>query len=84
MAQRTALAVITVLVLLTGVTQAQWVHRQTPGIPRLANGQPNLSAPAPKAPDGRPDLSGIWQTTTGKWLFSWRYGTVASGRVNRV
>ena len=61
MAQRTALATITALVLLSGVTQAQWVHKPTPGIPRLPNGQPNLNAPAPpKLPDGHADLSGIW------------------------
>ena len=41
---------------------AQWLNYPTPGIPRLANGKPNLSAPAPKAADGRPDLSGIWET----------------------
>jgi len=39
---------------------AQWEGYPTPGIPRLADGKPNLSAPAPKAADGRPDLSGIW------------------------
>src|SRR5438552_2697501 len=62
MVQRTALATIAALVLLlSGVTHAQWVHRQTPGIPRLPNGQPNLNAPAPpKLPDGHADLSGIW------------------------
>ncbi|HUK34230.1 MAG TPA: hypothetical protein VLV86_09985, partial [Vicinamibacterales bacterium] len=47
---------------------AQWIGYPTPNIPRLPNGQPNLSAPAPKAPDGHPDLSGIWITTSGKWL----------------
>jgi hypothetical protein len=39
---------------------AQWLTHPTPGIPRLADGRPNLKAPAPKTPDGRPDLSGIW------------------------
>jgi hypothetical protein len=39
---------------------AQWVNYASPGIPRLADGKPNLSAPAPRAADGRPDLSGIW------------------------
>ena len=43
-----------------GALSAQWINRQTPGIPRLADGKPNLKAPAPKTSDGRPDLSGIW------------------------
>jgi hypothetical protein len=40
--------------------QAQWPAYKTLGAPRLANGEVNLAAPAPKAPDGHPDLSGIW------------------------
>ena len=44
---------------------AQWLTYPTPGIPRLADGQPNLSAPAPKSADGRPDLSGIWAAECG-------------------
>ena len=30
------------------------------GIPRLQDGKPNLTAPAPRTADGKPDLSGIW------------------------
>lgn len=63
-AHRTALATITALALVSGVTHAQWVNRPTPGIPRTADGKPNLSAPAPKLPDGKPDLSGIWDVGT--------------------
>lgn len=40
---------------------AQWIDFPTPGVPRLADGKPNLSAPAPRAADGKPDLSGIWR-----------------------
>jgi len=38
---------------------AQWKVTD-PGIPRLANGKPNLNAPAPRRADGKPDLTGIW------------------------
>src|SRR5215831_15908071 len=40
---------------------AQWLHYPSPGIPRLPDGRPNLSAPTPRSPDGRPDLYGIWE-----------------------
>jgi hypothetical protein len=39
---------------------AQWLNYKTPGIPRLSDGKPNLSAPAPKTADGKPDLAGVW------------------------
>jgi hypothetical protein len=40
---------------------AQWLNYPTPGTPRLADGRPNLSAPAPRTADGKPDLSGVWR-----------------------
>jgi len=40
---------------------AQWLNYPTPGIPRLADGKPNLSAPVPRTADGKPDLTGIWR-----------------------
>jgi hypothetical protein len=39
---------------------AQWIDHPTPGIPRTADGTPNLTAPAPRTADGKPDLSGLW------------------------
>jgi hypothetical protein len=43
---------------------AQWVHYRTPGIPRTADGKPNLTAPAPRTADGKPDLTGLWDMIT--------------------
>ncbi len=39
--------------------QAQWLNHVPPGTP-MKNGKPNLTAPAPRAPDGKPDLTGVW------------------------
>ena len=47
--------------LLSTTAAAQWLNYPTPGIPRLPDGKPNLSAPAPRTADGKPDLSGIWR-----------------------
>jgi hypothetical protein len=44
---------------------AQWPSYPTPDVPRLADGKPNLTAPAPRTPDGKPDLSGIWEIVFG-------------------
>ena len=37
------------------------MHYPTPGIPRTRDGKPNLAAPTPRASNGKPDLSGLWQ-----------------------
>jgi hypothetical protein len=51
------------LVLLLSATPvaAQWLTLATPGIPRTADGKPDLAAPAPRTADGRPELTGLWR-----------------------
>ena len=39
----------------------QWLDQPTAGIPRTADGKPNLAAPTPKTSDGKPELSGLWR-----------------------
>ena len=41
--------------------EAQWSYR-APNLPRTATGAVDMRAPAPRTPDGRVDLSGVWQT----------------------
>jgi hypothetical protein len=55
---------IGMLILLLGAPaaiHAQWLNYRAPGTPRTKDGKANLSAPAPRASNGKPDLSGVWQ-----------------------
>ena len=56
---RTILTAIS-LAILTMPVGAQWLNLPTPGIPRTADGKPNLTAPAPRIADGKPDFTGLW------------------------
>ena len=41
---------------------AQWMNNPTPGVPRKADGTVDMTAPAPRMANGKPDLSGLWMT----------------------
>ena len=59
---RVAALISVILVLPAAHAGGQWLTHPTPGIPRTADGRPDLTAPAPRTAEGRPDLSGIWGT----------------------
>jgi hypothetical protein len=40
---------------------AQWPTYPTAGVPKTADGKPDLTGPTPRTPDGKPDFSGIWK-----------------------
>jgi hypothetical protein len=62
-------AAVTVLAIIiwSAALTAQWLAQPTPGIPRTADGKPNLAAPPPRAADGKPDLSGLWVKASPKY-----------------
>jgi hypothetical protein len=60
-----AIAAVATATLLALAAPAQWFKYPTPGIPRTADGKPDLSGPAPRMADGKPDLSGLWQPASG-------------------
>jgi hypothetical protein len=63
---RAGVAVVLTIVM-SGPIAAQWLEHPTAGIPRTADGKPDLKAPPPRLPDGKPDLSGLWSKESPKY-----------------
>jgi outer membrane protein OmpA-like peptidoglycan-associated protein len=56
---------------------AQWDHSDR-NVPRKADGKINMDAPAPRLPNGRPDLSGLWYIPDIQ-EFDWNLGKDLEG-----
>jgi hypothetical protein len=67
-----AAALLTILAALPLPARAQWSSFPTPGVPKTADGKPNLQAPAPRTADGKPDLTGMWENS---WFYKGKIGT---------
>src|SRR5215467_11363303 len=56
------------LIVFSAPARAQWLKYKTPGIPRTADGKPDLNALTPRTTDGKPDLSGLWRENAGGYV----------------
>jgi hypothetical protein len=65
---RSAIGAAVIVSMSAAGPSAQWIRLTLPGIPRTADGKPDLAAPTPKTSEGKPDLTGIWVVASGKYL----------------
>jgi hypothetical protein len=58
------IGIVTAQIIFTqAVLFAQWPDYKAVAAPRTADGKVDLKAKTPRGPDGKPDLSGVWQYT---------------------
>ncbi len=65
---KTLVASLVTLTVFCAAAYAQWVKVPAANTPLGADGKPNLTAPAPRLPNGKSDLSGIWEPLSPKYL----------------
>src|SRR5256886_15672388 len=72
-------ALVAMTIAASTTISAQWLRYPTDGIPRKADGTPNLTAAAPRLPDGKPDLSGLWHAAQARQCKNARGESVPCG-----
>jgi hypothetical protein len=60
------LLMVASLFVVASTSQAQWLNYRAAGTPTTKDGKVNLTAPAPRMPDGKPDLTGVWHIQTNR------------------
>jgi hypothetical protein len=57
--------IVVVVFAMSAVASAQWLKYPTAGIPRTADGKPDLTGPTPRHANGKPVLAGLWRPAPG-------------------